>query len=76
MRGDVMLWGLWYWQAYSIIGVNLGDGDVDYYKYEPMAALLDWWEIIKKDKHGEHCHDQRIFSPFVLYVNGMLGREE
>ena len=41
-----------------------------------MAALLAWWETIKKDKHGKHCHDQRKhFSPFVFSVDGMLGRE-
>ena len=27
-------------------------------------------------KHGKHCHEQRkCFLPFVLYVDGMLGRE-
>ena len=76
MRGDIMIQGSWYQQAEAIIHVKPGEAGANSNKYEPMAALLDWWEIIKKDKHGEHCHDQRIFSPFVLYVNGMLGREE
>ena len=31
----------------------------------------------KKDKHSNHCHDkQKYFSPFVLSVDGMIGREE
>ena len=41
-----------------------------------MATLLDWWENINKDKHTKNFHDQRKdFPPFVLYVDGMLGRE-
>ena len=41
-----------------------------------MAALLDWWEKIKKDKHSKNCHHQwKYFYPFVLSVDGMLGRE-
>ena len=71
-----MIRGLWDRQAEAIIDVKLGDADADSYKYEPTAALLAWWETIKKDKHGKHCHDQRKhFSPFVLSVDGMLGRE-
>ena len=32
--------------------------------------------MIKKNKHGKHCHDQeKYFSPFVLSVDRMLGRE-
>ena len=41
-----------------------------------MTAPLARWEKIKKDKHSKHYHDQRKhFSPFVLSVDGMLGRE-
>ena len=41
-----------------------------------MAAILSRWETIKKDKHGNHCHEQRKhFSLFLLLVDGMLGRE-
>ena len=71
-----MVQGLWDRQVDAIIDVKLGDADVDSYKYEPMADLLARWETIKKDKHGKHCHDQRKhFSPFVLSVDVMLGRE-
>ena len=42
-----------------------------------MAALMTWWENIKKYKHGNHCNDQRKrFSPFVVSVYGILGGEE
>ena len=46
-------------QAEAIIDVKLGDSDSDSYKYEPMAALLDWWGTFKKDNHVKHCHYQR-----------------
>ena len=43
MGGDVMIQGLWDQQADAIIDVKLCDADADYYKYEPMVALLDRW---------------------------------
>ena len=70
-----MILGLWDQQVKAIIEVKLGEADAGYYKYEPMAALLAWWEMIKKDKHGKQCHDQqKHFLPFVLSVDGILGR--
>ena len=67
---------LWYQQVKAIIDVKLGDSDTNSYKYEPMAALMSRWETIKKDKHGEHCNDQRKhFQPFVISVDIILGRE-
>ena len=75
-RVDVMIQGLWYRQDDSIIDVKGGNADAESYKYEPMAALLDLWETIKKYKHGKHCHYQRKpFSLFVLSINGILWRE-
>ena len=74
--GDIIILVLWNLQAESIIGVKLGNVDAESYKYEPMASLLAWWETIKKDNHGKYFHDQRKhFSPFLLSVDGMLGRE-
>ena len=67
--------GLWDCQIYAIIDVKLGDAEADSYKYEPMTALLSRWEIIKKDKHSKHCHDQqKYFLSLVILVDGMLGR--
>ena len=68
-----MIWCLWNCQVDAIIYVKLGDAYADSYKYEPMAALLARWETIKKDKHGNHCHDQRKKSIVVLSVDGMTG---
>ena len=71
-----MVRGLWDNKVDTIIDFKLGDSDSDSYKYEPMAELLDRWETIKKDKHGNHCNDQRkCFLLFVLSVDGMLTRE-
>ena len=49
-----MIQCLWDQQADAIIDVKLENYDTDSYKYEPMAALLAWWEIINNDKHGKH----------------------
>ena len=68
---------LWDQQADAIIDVKIGVADTEYYRYEPISTLLDWWETIKEDKHGKHCHNQQIcFFIFVLSVDGMLGRED
>ena len=76
MRGGVMIRALWYQQVDAIIDVKLRDADADTYKYRPMTKPLARWENIKKDKQGKHCNDQRKhFSPFVLSVDGLLGRE-
>ena len=63
-------------QADTIIGVKLGVADTYYYKYKLMAVLLDQCKTINKDKHGKHCQNKRKqFYPFVISVDGMLGRE-
>ena len=75
-RGDVMIQVLWDHQVEAIIDVNLGDADADTYKYDSMTLLLARWGNIKKDKQGNHCHNQRKhLSPFVLSVDRILGRE-
>ena len=70
MRGDMTIQGLWDPQANAIIDIKLGDSEVDYYKYEQIVALLNWWERIKKDKYGNHCHDQHkiILQLFILFT--------
>ena len=71
-----MIRGLWDPQVDAIINIKIGDDDLDTYKYDPMISLLARWENIKKDTHGKHFHDQRkMFSPFFISVDGMLGRE-
>ena len=41
-----------------------------------MVILLDLWGKLNKDKHGNHFHKQwKQFSPFVISVDGMIGKE-
>ena len=54
-----MVRGLWDRQVEAIIDIKIGDIDADYYKYEPMAALLDRWWTINNEKHDEHSNDKR-----------------
>ena len=71
-----MIRGLWDRLVEAIIYVKLCNTDADEYKYDPMIELLAQWETIKKDKHGKHYNDQRKhFSPFIISVDNMLGRE-
>ena len=73
-RGDVMIRLLWDRQTNAIIDIKLSNSDADSYIFEPMVALLDWWEKIKKYKHSKHCHNQqKHFSPFFFSVDGILG---
>ena len=65
--GGVIVQVLWNRQVDAIIDVKLGDADVNLYKYEPMKALLDRWETIKKYKHGKHCHKQ--WKYFLLFFS-------
>ena len=71
--GNMLSQGLWDRQVESIIDVKIGNADADSYKYEPKAALLDWWETFNTDKHSKHCnYQQKYFPPFFLSSNGML----
>ena len=73
-RGDVMIRLLWDRQINAIIDIKLGNADADSYIFDPIVALLDWWEKIEKDKHSKHLHNQqKQFSPFFLSVDGILG---
>ena len=75
-RCNVIVQGLRDKYTDAIIDVKLGNADVDTSSFDPMAALLACWEKINKDKHGKECHDQqKYFSPFIISVDDMLGRE-
>ena len=68
--------GLWDIHKEAIIKVRFGDTDAGTCKPEGMDTLLARWEKINKDKHGQHCYDQRKhFSLFVLLVDVMIGKE-
>ena len=70
---DVMIRGLCDNQVGVIIDVKL---DERYIQLRTNASTPIQVGNMNKDKHSKHCHNQRKrFSPFVLSVNGMLGRE-
>ena len=48
--------------------IKLGNADSGSYEYDPMVELLSWWETIKKDKHGKHCHNQGKHCFSVCYL--------
>ena len=75
-RGDVLIRGLCEIQTESIIDVIFGDDDVENYVKEGMDTIFPRWEITNKEKHGRHCHEEwKHFSPFVLSVDEILGKE-
>ena len=60
----------------SIFCVRFGDADVETWDPVRMDKLLAGCDKTKKDKHGKACYDQqRHFSPFVLSVDGVMGKE-
>ena len=76
IMGDVMIQDLWDRKVDAIIDIKLGDADADTYIHEPIKKLLARWENIKKNKHRKNCNNQwKQFSPFVLSVKKLLGRE-
>ena len=75
-QGDVSIQGPWEIQTKAIIVVRIGDADTDTWKSEGMDKMLNWRKKTKKDKHGQACYNQRKhFSPFVLSVDGTMGKE-
>ena len=72
----MLIWGLWEIQIEAINYVRFVDADAETYKTEGMYPLFHRWEIMKKDKHGQNCHDQmKHSSPFVLSGDGIMGKE-
>ena len=74
MWGGVMIQVFWDRQVEAIIDIKLGDTAADSYKYEPMAALLDQWETIKKYKHGKHRHTNIFCCLFSQWVECYGGK--
>ena len=74
-RGDVLIWGLWESQTDAIIGVRFGDSDADTYRKDPMDKLLDYKDKEQKDKWVSIAMNNRKKYPFILSVEGMLGKE-
>ena len=74
-RGDVFIRVLWKIHTGAIIKVRFGDSDANTYKYDLMDKLLACggskiWIITVNT-----ATSNGNFSPFVLSVDGMLGKE-
>ena len=52
--GDMSIWGLLENQTEAIIDVMFGDENVDTWNPEGMYKMLDRWEKINRDKHGNN----------------------
>ena len=55
-RVEVIIWGLCDRHTDAIIDIKLRNYDADTYSFEPMVTLLNWWEKMKTDNHGNHYH--------------------
>ena len=54
-----------------IIDVRFIDADTETWKTEGMDNIFPRWEELKKEKYGQHCHDQgKFFSPFNYRLMG------
>jgi hypothetical protein len=75
-KGDVLIRGLWEKGTDCIIDVRVTDTDAPSYIKTSPAKALETAERAKKKKHLQACLDQRRhFSPFVVSVDGLLGKE-
>ena len=68
--------GLWNKSTDCIIDVRLTDTDQSTYLTKSPSEVLEQHEKEKKTKYAKKCLDQqRTFTPFVVTVDGMLGKE-
>eukprot|EP00957_Ditylum_brightwellii_P202372 15329844-Ditylum_brightwellii.AAC.1 len=70
-----MIRHLWKHQVDTIIDVRITDTDAKSYISRPLETVLAAQEK-EKGKYLNSCLEQnRHFSPFVIYVDVMLGKE-
>ena len=75
-RGDVLIRYLWGIYTNAIINVKLRNAHTDTHRFGTMVTLLAWWDKMKNYNHDKHYHKQwKHCSPFILSVDGMLGRD-
>ena len=67
---------LWEKQTACVINTTVIDTDQPSYRSSTPAQALASQEKLKKKKYGELCSEQRRhFSPYVVCVSELLGRE-
>jgi hypothetical protein len=75
-RGDLLIRGFWTRGTDCILDVRVTDTDAKSYRKRPPAKVIETQEKEKKRKYLENCLKQRRhFTPFVVSVDGLLGRE-
>ena len=75
-RGDLLIRGFWKAGADCILDVRVTDTDSKSYINRTPFKVLESQEKEKKRKYLEAClENRRHFTPFVLSVDGLLGRE-
>jgi hypothetical protein len=75
-RGDLLIRAFWTRGTDCILDVRVTDMDAKSYCKQPPAKVIETQEKEKKRKYLENCLKQRRhFTPFVVSVDGLLGRE-
>ena len=75
-RGDLLVKNVWATGTDCIIDVRMTDTDSPSYLNDTPADVIENQEKQKKRKYVNSCLKQRrTFTPFVLSVDGLLGKE-
>ena len=73
---DLGVRGMWQPQTEALIDVRVVDTDAPSHAHRTVSAVLATAEREKKRKYAEAAEARRAsFSPFVLSVDGVMGRE-
>eukprot|EP00957_Ditylum_brightwellii_P107093 8171146-Ditylum_brightwellii.AAC.1 len=76
LYGNLMIHHLWKHQVDAVIDVRITDTDAKSYILHPLETVLAAQEKGKKGKYLNSCLEQNHhFSPFVVSVDGMLGKQ-
>jgi hypothetical protein len=75
-RGDILIRGLWERGTNCILGVRDMDTDTPTYQIKDQSKVLQAAEHPEKKKYLQPClHQHRHFTPFIVSVGGLIGKE-
>jgi hypothetical protein len=73
---DLAVRGAWQPQRMALLDIRVTDTDATSYASQPVRSVLAKAESEKKRKYGAVCEQRHAsFTPFVISVDGALGRE-
>ena len=76
LRGDLLVRNMWRNGTSCILDVRMTDTDAKSYRGRNPHRVIESQEREKKKKHLELCLEQRRdFTPFVVSVDGLFGKE-